>query len=274
MVVRRLAAAALVLTLPATVAAQSVPPEMAPSPQLLLAANGEPVDDSDLSSEESLADLDQEEIDKKAWSTGTAVGLSFIPGGGFGLIYAEKKAASAVPFLLSVAGYAVGTLYLLGSFDTSKSSACYFFADPAAGGTGAKVQDFRCTYAKWTSSTNDDPLPGDVDDNPDASQREPDGRLTTHSIDYQGTGKPYNKSASNYDVRTTGEDFDGKKTGVIILAATYAATSILGAVWSGLTVADYNEQIRKEVESTAMNRPKPIIGYDGENGFFGLAWEL
>ncbi len=43
MVVRRLATTALVLTLPATVAAQSVPPEMAPAPDLLLAQNGEPV---------------------------------------------------------------------------------------------------------------------------------------------------------------------------------------------------------------------------------------
>ncbi|MBM4113980.1 MAG: hypothetical protein FJ253_11535 [Phycisphaerae bacterium] len=274
MVVRRLAAAALVLTLPATAVALSVPPEMAPSPQVLLAVNDEPVDDSDLATEESLTDLEGEEFQKRAWSMSAAVGLSFIPGGGFGLVYAEKKAASAVPFLLSVAGYAVGTLYLLGSFDTSKSSACYFFADPSAGGSGAKVKNFRCTYAKWTSSTNDDPIPGDVDNNPDLSQREPDGRLTTHSIDFEGTGKPYNKSASNYDVRTTGEDFDGQKTGVIILAATYAATSILGAVWSGLTIADYNEEIRKEIESTAMNRPKPIVGYDGENGFFGLAWEL
>ena len=94
---RRLVALSLVVTLPAAAAAQSVPPEMAAPPRTLLAANGEPVDDSDLGEEESLDALNKEEIDKSTWSTGAAVGLSLIPGGGFGLVYADKKAASVGP---------------------------------------------------------------------------------------------------------------------------------------------------------------------------------
>lgn len=275
---RRLVALSLVVTLPAAAAAQSVPPEMAAPPRTLLAANGEPVDDSDLGEEESLDALNKEEMEKSTWSTGAAVGLSLIPGGGFGLVYADKKAASVVPFLLSVAGYTVGALYMAGVFNTKKTTSCYFKADPNSAAIGSKVDDYRCTYALYTGAT-DDPIPGDKDDNPDASQNT--GDRTTHSFDWTaadntrvGTGKEYYNSAPNYGYVPSGENFDGAKTGLIILVGTYAATTLLGAVWSGLTVADHNEEIRKNVESTAQNSPKPLVGYDGDNGYFGMAWDF
>ena len=211
MVFRRLVASALVAALPvasalpAAAAAQSVPPEMAAPPRTLLAANGEPVDDSDVAAEaedETLDKLNQIEIDKDAWSTGAAVGLSAIPGGGFGLIYAEKKAASAVPFLLSIAGYTIGALYMAGTFNTKKKTNCYFKADPNSAAIGSQVDSYRCTYALFTGQT-DDPIPGDQDDNPNSAQNT--GERTTHSFDWTaedktrvGTNKEYYNSAANY----------------------------------------------------------------------------
>lgn len=279
--VRRLVALSLVVTLPAAAAAQNVPPEMAAPPRTLLAANGEPVDDADVAAEaqdETLDKLNEEEMAKSRWSVGAAVGLSAIPGGGFGLVYAEKKAASFVPFLISIAGYTVGALYMTGMFNTKKSTHCYFKADPNSAAVGTRVDDYRCTYALYTGNT-DDPIPGDVDDNPDASKNT--GDRTTHSIDWTagdgtrvGTNLEYYNSAPNYGYVPSGENFDGKKTGIIILASTYVATTLLGAVWSGLTVADHNEELRKSVESTASNNsPKPMVGYDGDNGFLGMAWD-
>lgn len=281
MVFRRLVASALVVALPAAAAAQSVPPEMAAPPRTLLAANNEPVDDSDVAAEaedETLDKLNQIEIDKDAWSTGAAVGLSAIPGGGFGLIYAEKKAASAVPFLLSIAGYTIGALYMAGTFNTKKKTHCYFKADPNSAAIGSQVDSYRCTYALYTGQT-DDPIPGDKDDNPNTAQNT--GDRTTHSFDWTaedktriGTNKEYYNSAANYGYVDSGENFDGQKTGIMILIGTYAATTLLGAVWSGLTVADHNETLRKNVESTAQNSPKPLVGYDGDNGYFGMVMDF
>ena len=44
-------------------------------------------EDPDLEDDETLEDLMKIEYDKDAWSTSTAIGLSLVPGGGFGLIY-------------------------------------------------------------------------------------------------------------------------------------------------------------------------------------------
>lgn len=271
MALRRLLASALAVSLPASAAAgpvRNVPPEMAASPQTLLAQRDEAVDDSDLGQEESLDELNRAEMAPLQWSTPAAVGLSFIPGGGFGLVYAEKKAASAVPFLLSAAGFAVGALYLAGVFDTTKKTHCYYKADPNAVSAGVATGMDSCTYAMWDSRTNDDPIPGDVDaaGNP----------INTHSIDPNSgsANRAYIDSSSHYAILDSGENFDGQKTGIYIMLGTYAVTTLLGAVWSGLTVADHNEEIRKNIESTAQNTPKPIFGFDGDDGYFGLVWSF
>ena len=48
-----------------------------------------------------------------------------------------------------------------------------------------------------------------------------------------------------------------------------AATTLLGAAWAGLTVDDHNTALRKNIESTA-SAPRPIVSYDGRNGYMGL----
>ena len=255
--IRRFAAALLLvspLTMQAPAArAESIPPEMAPSPRVLLAAN-EPVDDSDLADEETLKELNDEEIGKSAWSTGAAVGLSLIPGGGFGLIYAEKKPHSVVPFLLSAAGYTVGALYMAGIFDTSKSTRCVF------DGT-KKVPESHCYYALDQATQMSDIYPTDDLDNHSTDPNDPTGKT-----EFYDNGVRYGREER-------GEDFDGQKTGLYIMAATYGATTLLGAIWSGLTVADHNEEIRKSVESTAQ-APTPVMGYDGEKGYLGMVWSF
>lgn len=260
MVAKRLVATALLVAFPTSLLAQSVPPEVAGSPRTLLAARGhaapagggEPVDDSDLKDEETLTELNQIEYEKDSWSAGAAIGLSAIPGGGFGLIYARNKAASVVPFLLSAAGYTLGALYFVGVFNTSKKTVCLY--------DDVTTSSVNCSYALRGVP---DPIKTDMIDN--------------HSIDpntktaENPDGIPYYMSGSHYTETTRGDKFNGKKTGIYILAGTYVATTLLGAVWSGLTVSDHNAEIRKNVESTAM-APTPVMGYDGQTGSVGLSW--
>ena len=72
--------------------------------------------DPDLEDDESLEDLMKIEYDKDAWSMGTAIGLSLVPGGGFGLLYARKKPQAVIPFLLSTVGYGLGIAYMAVSY--------------------------------------------------------------------------------------------------------------------------------------------------------------
>ena len=78
----------------------------------------------DLESDESLEQLVRIEYDKDAWSMSSAIGLSLVPGGGFGLIYVRKKPQAVVPFLLSSLGYGLGIAYLAGSFDEAQVAVC------------------------------------------------------------------------------------------------------------------------------------------------------
>ncbi len=268
MVAKRLVAAALLLAFPMSLHAQSVPPEMAAPPRVLLASNAGAVDDSDLQTEETdetLEKLNKIEFDKDAWSTGAAVGLSAIPGGGFGLIYAQKKAAAVVPFLVSAAGYTVGALYMAGFFNTKKKTVCLYDT-----GTVDKV---HCLYALHG---NPDPIKTDNIDNHtiDPNTVVQDNPATPQNEAF--AGHPYYEADSNshYTETFRGDTFNGKKTGIYIIAGTYVATTLLGAVWSGLTVADHNEELRKNIESTAQTKPmpQPMVGFDGETGFMGMTW--
>lgn len=228
-------------------------PLAAPEPGVLLAQ----VDDSDLKDEESLEFLQNLEFQKDAWSLGAGVGLSLIPGAGWGLIYAEKPAQSTVPFLLSAIGYGVGALYMAGVFDESSTQICSHVRD-------GRVNDAECTYADVVLDPNN---PDQVDNN-DIDPRDPDMR-------------PYFATRSDYEVVTRGEDFDGTTTGIIIIGATYVVTTVIGAAWAGATVSAHNDQLRKDIESTASRgeqRPisnvRPVIGYTGERGLFGVALDF
>ncbi|MFN3201476.1 MAG: hypothetical protein ACE366_23945 [Bradymonadia bacterium] len=204
------------------------------------------IDDSDLAREETLEELKEEEYEKEAWSVGTAIGLSFIPGGGAGLIYAEKPAASTVPYLLSAIGYGVGIAYFVGAFDESSSVVCNHDID-------GRVAFEECSFGDPGSAVRND--------------RDPRG------TPINGQQPPYFQTQGQYTEATIGEDFDGKQTGLIIIAGTYVVTTVLGAVWAASSVSDHNDAVRKKIDST-VQAPKPIVAYDGRRGFLGLSFDF
>lgn len=235
---RRIAATVAIVSLLAgpALARNPVPTSAAAPPQVLLAQ----VDDSDLKEEKNLEELIEEEYDEKSWSMGKAIGLSLLPGAGYGLVYAEKKAQSVVPFLLSLAGYGVGIAYMLGVFDTTSKDVCVHVRD-------GEVPLRECGIGK---------TPGENQAN--------DPRSVGGMVQYFDTQNDYQEGVK-------GEDFDGKDTGVLILGATYVVTTLLGAIWSGAVVADHNDRLRKDLESTAQGPTfRPVMAYDGNNGLFGF----
>lgn len=239
---RRIAAtvaAASLLAGPA-LARNPVPTSAAAPPQVLLAQ----VDDSDLKDEETLEELIENEYDEKSWSMGKAIGLSLLPGAGYGLVYAEKKAQSVVPFILSIAGYGVGIAYMLGVFDESSKRVCVHVRD-------GEVPLGECSIGR---------TPGDNQAN--------DPRSANGMTQYFDTQNDYQEGIK-------GEDFDGTKTGYLILASTYAVTTLLGAIWAGAVVSDHNDRLRKDLESTAQGPTlRPVMAYDGQNGLFGLGLDF
>jgi hypothetical protein len=253
---RRFLAAGLAaaLAMPAAALAQGTPTSAAPPPGLLLAQ----VDDSDLAEEETLEQLKEEEFDKESWSMGSAIGLSLVPGAGWGLVYAEKNAQATVPILLSAAGYVMAGLYFAGVFDESSKRVCKY-----------KPTSEVLSAESVTSSTNDTSSfsPCDVGTAAGFNQ----------AVDPRSErGEQFFATQDAYERVTVGEDFDGKDTAVIIAISTYAITTLVGAVWAASTVADHNDRLRKDIESTvdAGSGISPVIAYDGENGLFGAAWRF
>ncbi len=221
--------------------AWATPPEAAPSPQTFLAQ----LDDSDVRGEETLEDLWKIEYDKNKQEVSAAIGLSLIPGGGFGLVYAKKKPQAIVPIILSLVGYGVGTAYLLGTFDESSKEVCRRQGNEV-------VPNEVCSWVK-------------------------DPEFNHDKDEYANDGSAYFENVEDYQMSVVGEDFDGKMRGIYIIAGTYAATTLLGAVWSASTVSEHNERLRKDIESTTeapTPLPKPLIAYDGERGFFGLSLDF
>ena len=189
--------------------------------------------DPDLEDDESLEELMQIEYNKDAWSMPTAIGLSLVPGGGFGLIYARQKPQAVVPFLLSTLGYGLGIAYLAGTFDESEVGICTHVRD-------GRVPTQECSYG-----------------NAEFDPADPD-RVSLRTIDPRDPGgRPYFQTNTDYMPSTSGRNYSGRSAGLTILTATYVITSTLGAVWSGLTVRAHNKQLRRDIESTAQNKRKP-----------------
>lgn len=231
--------ALLTATSGSALAAPAVPATAALPPGLLIAQ----VDDSDLGTEETLPELMEIEYDKDAWSVGSALGLSLVPGGGFGLIYAEKKAQATVPFVLAAVGFGLGASYLLGVFDESSKQVCIHKNDGSVGLD-------ECEIGKRAG------------DNQTIDPRSDDGNT------------PYFATKADYTRGVQGEDFDGKDRGLLILGITYAGTTLIGAIWSALTVADHNDRLRKDIESTAQAPSptfRPVLAGSHEGGMMGLA---
>lgn len=240
-----------------------ISPEVAAPPEILLARHGEllaqrgrrggggGLNDSDLGDELTLDELIQIEYGEKKQSSGSAIGLSLLPGGGFGLMYADKKAQALVPILFSVVGYGVAGYYMLGMADTSSKNVCLHSRQ-------GEVDFAECSYGS---------VPHDITKD----------RTDSHSPDPRAPipGQAYYETIGDYSTAVLGEDFDGMKVGLTILASTYAATTILGAMWSASAVSSYNDRLLKDLQSTTQATPpqptiKPMIAYDGDRGLFGV----
>lgn len=248
---RLLTLSVLLISVCGTAVAQ-VSPMVAPEADLMVAR----IDDSDLRDEETLDQLMQLEYDRDKMSMGAAVGSSFIPGAGWGLMYAKKDVQAIIPFTLSAIGYAMGGLYLLGAFDKEQREICRH--KPSS----LRVADDECKRGTRAFDAN----------NPD--------QLDNQDIDPRSGAamKQYFETQGDYEVTFAGEDFNGAGTGLVIMAGTYLVTTALGAVWAGLTVKAHNDQLRKDIESTAQNRRRPapairaqpLVAYTGDRGFFGV----
>ena len=239
---RRTAAALTALSLAAGPALAAEPgqptdPTAAPAPGILIAQAGIDALDADLQNEETLEDLQKREYDASAQSMGAAIGLSLLPGAGWGLIYADKSAQSTVPFLLSIAGYGIGALYMAGLFDEDAIEIC----------NHARVGRVGFDECNYGNIPFDPALEAEAEMNGEE-------RIDNTDIDPRDNQMPqraYFATKSDYEYATRGEDFDGTTTGLIIIGSTYVVTTLIGAVWAGSTVYDYNEQLRKDIESTA-----------------------
>ncbi len=272
---RRIAAAFTALTIAAgpalaTEPGQTIDPTAAPAPGVLIAQAGIDALDADMDDEISLEDLQRIEFDESAQSLGAAIGLSLIPGAGWGLMYADKSAQSTVPFLLSAVGYSLGAMYMAGLFDEQATQICNHVRD-------GRVGFDECGYGDIVFDPNVDQI-----DNNDIDPR-----------DNQNPARAYFATKSDYEYATRGEDFDGTTTGLIILGSTYVVTTLIGAVWAGSTVYEFNEQLRKDIESTAGRDavaraedvrasepavealpPRPYFGYTGREGVVGLVLDF
>ena len=211
--------------------------------------------DPEFDDEETLDDLMAIEYEKDAWSVGQAVTLSFIPGGGFGLIYAKAQAQSVIPFLLSGVGYTMGAMWLSGVFDEQSTRSCQH----VRAGT---VPIAECGFGDIVYDPSDE---NQTVTNQLADPRSRDGMT------------PYYQTKADYSIVETGRNYEGAGTGVAVLGATYALTTLLGAVWAALEVKKHNEQLRKDINSTArlrMQQPQqrvtPLYVYDGETSMMGV----
>ena len=236
-------------------------PTVAPAPEILIAQ----IDDSDLRDEETLNELMTIEYSKQAWSMGTAVGLSMLPGAGWGLVYTKQKAQAVIPILLSAIGYGLGGLYVAGIFNEKSEQKCRHVRE-GFDVSGVPIPLERCGYAGIVY----DPSQPDRIDNQDPDDLDPQER-------------PFFATAADYSVVTVGQDFDGTNLGLGLIIGTYVTTTLLGAIWSGTAVAEHNNQLRKDIESTAQaprtspsedGGPRAVVGFDGRSGHFGLALDF
>ena len=96
-----------------------------------------------------------------------------------------------------------------------------------------------------------------------------------------GRMKQYYQTQNDYERTFIGEDFDGTDSGVWIMVGTYALTTVIGAVWAGMTVSAHNEQLRKDIESTAGRgspqptvQARPILNLGQRTGVVGFALDF
>ena len=289
----------LLLTLIVTTA-WSTPPQLAPPPLKLFESAGPLVPQGqmedpelvrEISGEETLVDLQNIEYEREALSKGRGVLLSAIPGAGWSLVYANRKAQGVLVILGSIAGYSLGAAYLAGAFDESAQRTCNLSAyDVSLDAKGSRVvgreycnpaSDIHPTNSQATTSPYDPHLLRNY------GASDPNQRVILKvepiPAGYNGYSPPqYNEVRDYYQEQQRGSDYDGSSDGKLIIATTYAVTTVLAAVWSWVEIHEQNDELRKRIESTAQGpRPtpsepvvrggvRPTFNHDGQQTIMGL----
>ena len=239
-----------------SVIAQTHSPISAPSPQVLFAQMDDPALVMELKDEETLGDLQNIEYEREALSMSKGILLSFIPGGGWGLLYAKKSIQAIVPFLLSAVGYGIGAVYLSGSFDETQQEVCVH--DPSQ----TTVSYEQCSWGEGSIhpdkyNTYDQLSWNDI--NGDGQQQ-------------QNELKRYFETKGDYRQTTQGNNVNLSDQGLPVILGTYIATSLIGAIWSAVVISQHNKELRKKIESTAQAPIQilPSISYTGQQANAGL----
>lgn len=240
----------------------------------------------ELSEEETLVDLQNIEYDREALSVSRGLMLSLIPGGGWSLIYANRKAQGVLMILASAVGYGMGTAYLLGVFDEEADKTCLLtdssknsifvgqeYCNPAS--------SIHPTDRNANMSAYDPYLYKNDDVTVDASLRVVlKGDQPTPPTGYRVPF--YNEVSDYYKEQQRGKNYNGASTGQIIIASTYVATTLLSAIWASSEIKDQNNELRKRIESTAQAPSLPqeeptIVGevhptfqYNGQQTLMGV----
>ena len=204
----------------------------------------------ELEGEETLGDLQNMEYDRESMSMGRGIALSFIPGGGFGMMYANKRAQGLLTVALAAVGYGVGLAFATGSLNSEAATVCVYTP------TNDVVKTSTCSRGEPSAENPRQHL--DIDPR-SVTPQNPDGLR-------------YFETQGDYAIQTRGSSYDGTSLGLKILAGTYVATTLIGAILSGSAISEHNDDVRKRVESTAGLDLKlmPTMVYDGRNALMGL----
>ncbi len=290
-----IAVLAVVNTSFATPALSSPPPlsllqQSSPLFTLNQGSQGQMMDDPtlmrELEQEESLEDLQDIEYSREALSINRGILLSLIPGGGWSLMYANRRAQGVLMILGASIGYAMGTAYVLGVFDEQAERACVLTDSSKE---SINVESAYCNPASSIHPTNKnatmpayDPYLYKDENASDPAQRiilRKDKMLSgSYRVPF------YSEVSELYQEQKRGSDYDGTSTGLAIIAGTYAATTVLSAIWSAVEISDQNHELRKRIESTSAQanpsfqpnqaKLRPTFQYDGQQTIMGVGGQF
>lgn len=237
-----------------------------------LTPNAQQMDDPELvremSEEESLVDLQNIEYERDALSHSRGLLLSAIPGAGWSMIYANRKAQGILMIAGSIAGYALGVAYMAGTFDESVEVTCNLNAydiNTQSKASLAVGSEF-CRPKSEIHPTNPAATMPYRDTNLLRNYGAPEQTrviFRTENVPAGYSPPQFNEVREYYQEQTRGQKYDGTTDGQIIIATTYAVTTVLAAVWSWVEINEQNNDLRKRIESTAQgsspSRNEPVV---------------
>ena len=235
----------------------------------------------ELEQEESLEDLQEIEYNREALSVSRGTILSLIPGGGWSLMYANRRAQGVLMILGAAFGYGMGAAYALGVFDETAERTCVLTDSSKE---SINVELVYCNPKSSINPTNKNATMPSYDPYlyKDDNASDPARRIILKN-DQPLTGNYrvpfYSEVSELYQEQKRGTDYNGLNTGLGIIAGTYAITTVLSAIWSAVEITDQNHELRKRIESTSAQAPhrtqpqamvRPTFQHDGHQTIMGL----